>query len=288
MTTPATLVASRHPRTARRLFAMVIFVPLVSAALWPSWSAAQPQQAPRTPRSAAPSDFTGVWAAVITEDWRWRMVTPPKGDYPGVPLNAEGQKAANAWDPAKDIAAGEQCRAYGAAGVMRLPTRLRISWENDTTLKVETDAGTQVRRFVFGEGGSASTSAGSASRGPAYVPSWQGESRAHWETVAEGQGQVAAAPELSGSLKVVTTRMKPGYVRRNGVPYSANATLTEFIDRTDEPNRDVWLVVTSILDDPQYYAQPFMVTTHFKKEPDASKWNPRPCEVTMPVQGDSH
>ena len=270
-------------RRTRRVLLGLFFVISVLAGS-PRVHAQQPQQsAPRTPRAAAPVDFTGVWAAVITEDWRWRMVTPPKGDYPGVPLNADGQKAANAWDPAKDIAAGEQCRAYGAAGVMRLPTRLRISWQDETTLKVETDAGTQVRLFVFADAGSASALAGSASRDPAYVPGWQGESQARWETVAEGQGQVAPAADLSGSLKVVTTRMRPGYVRRNGVPYSANATLTEFIDRTDEPNRDAWLVVTAILDDPQYYAQPFMVTTHFKREADASKWNPRPCEVTMPV-----
>ena len=76
-----------------------------------------------TPRAMAPADFTGVWAAVITEDWRFRMVTAPKGDAAGVPLNDAGQKAANAWDPQKDIAAGEQCRAFEAGGVMRMPIR---------------------------------------------------------------------------------------------------------------------------------------------------------------------
>ena len=100
-----------------------------------------PREPPPTPRAAAPIDLTGYWVSVITEDWRWRMVTPPKGDYASLPINAEAKKVADAWDAAKDVAAGDQCKAYGAPGLMRLPTRLRISWQDDTTLKVETDAG---------------------------------------------------------------------------------------------------------------------------------------------------
>ena len=239
-----------------------------------------------TPRAMAPVDFTGVWAAVITEDWRFRMVTPPKGDAAGVPLNDAGQKAAEAWDPQKDIAAGEQCRAFGAGGVMRMPIRLRVSWQDETTLKFETDNGQQVRLFRFG-----------SSQLPIGEPQWQGQSVASWETVAEGQGIAPAggggggrggganpATQLTGSMKVLTTGMLPGYVRRNGVPYSAGAVLTEFFDRSDETNGDAWLIVTSTLDDPTYFAQPLMTSTHFKREPDGSKWNPRPCEVTLPLE----
>jgi hypothetical protein len=250
-------------------------------------AAQQPPQPKGSPRSAAPVDFTGYWTAVITEDWRFRMVTPPRGDVSSIPVNDAGQKAANAWDPQKDIAAGEQCKAFGAGGVMRMPIRLRVSWQDDTTLKFETDNGQQVRLFRFGSP--------EPSRGE---PQWQGQSLASWETVAEGQGIAPAgggggggrgganpAMQLSGSMKVVTTRMRPGYLRRNGVPYSANAVLTEFFDRTDEPNGDAWLIVTSTLDDPTYLAQPLMTSTHFKREPDGSKWRPRPCEVTLPVEG---
>jgi hypothetical protein len=78
------------------------------------------------------------------------MVTPAKGVFDAVPLNAEGRKLGESWDPAKDEAAGEQCRAYGAGGIMRLPGRLRISWQDDTTLKVEADTGTQTRLLRFG------------------------------------------------------------------------------------------------------------------------------------------
>ena len=241
-----------------------------------------------TPRAIAPVDFTGAWAAVITEDWRFRMVTPPKGDAAGVPLNDAGQKAAEAWDPQKDIAAGEQCRAFGAGGVMRMPIRLRVSWQDETTLKFEADNGQQVRLFRFG-----------SSQSTAGEPQWQGQSVASWETVAEGQGIAPAggggggggrggganpATQLTGSMKVLTTRMRPGYVRRNGVPYSGGAVLTEFFDRSDEANGDTWLIVTSTLDDPTYFAQPLMTSTHFKREADGSKWNPRPCEVTLPLE----
>jgi len=88
----------------------------------------------------APIDLTGYWVSIVSEDWRFRMIAAPKGDFAGVPLNPAGQKIAKEWDPAKDEAAGNQCKAYGAAGLMRLPTRLHITWQDDNTLKIETDA----------------------------------------------------------------------------------------------------------------------------------------------------
>jgi hypothetical protein len=237
-------------------------------------------QPARTPRASAPVDLTGYWVAAITEDWRYRMVTPPKGDFPGVPLNAEGAKVANSWDSAKDLAAGEQCKVFGAAGIMRMPIRLHVSWQDDAILKFEIDNGNQVRLFRFTQ------------QPPPTQPELQGFSIAEWETVQQGQAIVTsdrvdrqATPQLSGSLKVVTSMMKPGYLRRNGVPYSANTTLTEFFDRTMEPNGDSWLILTSIVDDPVYLFTPFIVTTHYKREPDGTKFKPRPCEVTPPVSG---
>lgn len=211
------------------------------------------------------------------------MVTPPKGDYASVPLNAAGSKAADQWDLAKDIAAGEQCRPFGAAGIMRLPVRLHVTWQDDQTLKMEVDNGNQVRLFHFEK-----------STQPPAQPGWQGFSLAEWETVQQGQGLAPAAggrgnavngAAASGSLKVVTTRMRPGYLRRNGVPYSSNALLTEFFDRTAEPNGDSWLILTSLVDDATYLQQPFLLTTHYKREPDGSKFNSRPCEMTPPVTG---
>ena len=117
-----------------------------SLALGASAAAQQPAPAaPGSARATAPLDLTGVWVSVVTEDWRWRMTTPAQGDVLGIPVNPQGQKAADAWDYARDMAAGNQCKAYGAGGIMRMPTRLRIGWQDDNTLKVETDAGQQTQ-----------------------------------------------------------------------------------------------------------------------------------------------
>ena len=100
-------------------------------------------------REGAFIDLTGQWVSVVTEDWRWRMVTPPKGDTASVPLNPAGRKVADAWDLAADRARGDLCKAFGPPSLIRQPGRLRIRWENDNTLLLEFDAGTQTRRFHF-------------------------------------------------------------------------------------------------------------------------------------------
>jgi hypothetical protein len=225
---------------------------------------------PVSPREGARVDLTGYWVSIVTEDWRFRMITPPKGDYASVPLNPEGRKVADTWDPAKDEAAGLQCKSYGAANVMRVPGRLHITWQDDITLKIETDAGTQTRLFHFG-----------AAQPPPGEATWQGYSVASWEGSEGrgGRGRAGAERETprAGSLKVATTHMRPGYLRKNGVPYSANATLTEYYDRTSEDNGDSWLIATTIVDDSQYLQQPFITSTHFRLEKDGSKWHPTPC-----------
>jgi hypothetical protein len=222
---------------------------------------------PAAPRASAPVDLTGFWVSIVTEDWRARMTTLPKGERPGIPLNAEGGRVTNEWDPAKDEAAGEQCRASGAAGVMRAPGRLHITWADDTTLKVETEAGTQTRLFKFGglspQGGAAS---------------WQGDSAAQWEVSGGGRRGRGAAPQ-GGDLKVVTTHMRPGYSQKNGVPYGANAVLTEYFNRTNESDGTSLLIVTSIIEDPQYYTTAFIRSTHFKKLPDNAAWEPEACSA---------
>ena len=236
-----------------------------------------PSGGPANARAGAPVDMTGYWVSLVTEDWRYRMLTPDKGDYPGIFLTPEGMRVANSWDPAKDEAAGEQCKSYGAGAIMRVPTRLHITWDNDTTLRVETDAGKQVRLFHFG--------GSDVPKGEA--PSWQGYSLASWEglrprgfglpTVASGGARVAHHDE--GYLKVTTKDLRPGYIRKNGVPYGANAVVEEYFDSFTEPNGDTWLVVTSVVTDPQYLAQPYLTSSQFKRLPDASGWNPMPCEA---------
>jgi hypothetical protein len=221
---------------------------------------------PRTLRAAAPIDLTGTWVSVVSEDWRWRIITPPRYDYAAVPLNADGRQIADKWDPNADEAAGLQCKVYGAASVMRLPGRLKISWADDNALKVETDAGAQTRLLRF------------AAPEPAGDRTWQGHSRAIWQ-IPEATGRGGRGVVRSGQLKVVTTHLRPGYLRTNGVPYSENAVLTEYFVRVTAPNNDEWLVVTSIVDDPVYLNEPFVTSTHFKKEPNDAKFTPTPCVV---------
>ena len=219
---------------------------------------------PQSGRAAAPKDLTGTWVSVVTEHWHLRMLVPPKGEFAMLPLNAEARKMATAWDPAKDQASGDPCRAYGAAAIMRVPGRLNIHWVDDNTLQMDIDSGTQTRLFRFG----------GAAPPANQEPQWQGHSVAAWEALgARGRGAVPT------QLKATTTRMRPGYLRRNGVPYSGNAVLEEYYDRFTEPNGDDWLVVTSIVTDPQYLTQPYATTNHFRKIPDKQGWDPTPCRA---------
>ena len=180
-----------------------------------------------------------------------------------MPLNPEGTKVANAWDPASD----GSCLAYGAAGLMRMPTRLNITWQDDRTIKIETDAGQQTRLLRFDAG------AAPAQR------SLQGHSAAQWEPVPQ-PGRGGGPPQIPrfGNLKVTTTNLTAGWLRKNGVPYSENATVTEYFDRFKAPNDDEWLVVTTIVSDSKYLNQDFVTSTHFKKEPNGAKWSPAPCK----------
>jgi hypothetical protein len=247
-----------------------------------------------TPQVNAPIDVTGYWVSLVTEDWRYRMLNAPKGDYYSIPLNAEGKRMADTWDPAKDIAAGKQCMSYGAPNIMREPARLHISWANDSTLKIEIDAGKQTRLFLFG-----------ALPAPGE-PSMQGTSVALWQTPQSilaytskisaqdpntpgfRDASMASPPpppdtrRLGGTLKVATTRIKPGYLRNNGVPFSANAVLTEYYD-VHKRGGDEYLVQTQIVDDPKYLDAPWVVSNHYRREPDGSKWDPEQCELVLPT-----
>ena len=221
----------------------------------------RPPAVPQTARAAAAIDLTGTWVSVIGEDWWLRMVTPRKGDYTHLALTPAARKVADAWDPARDEAAGEQCKGYGAAAITRLPGRLRITWQDESTLKLEYEAGNQIRLLRFG-----------AAPPNAAAPSWQGVSVAQW--------RYTAVPPRSGELKVVTNRLRAGYLRKNGVPYSANTTMTEYYHRITAPNGDAWLTIVSQVTDPEHLQQPFVLSTHFKKLPDGVAFSPEPCSAS--------
>ncbi|HKE85332.1 MAG TPA: hypothetical protein VKB50_16330 [Vicinamibacterales bacterium] len=228
---------------------------------------------PPPARQGAPVDLTGNWVSVVTEDWQWRMRTAAKGDTTSVPLNAEGMRVANTWDPSMD----GRCEAYGVGGLMRMPGRLKISWQDDNTLKMESDAGQQTRLLRFGPAASI------AQGGTPPARTLQGTSVAEWVRGAGAfdafleRGAGAGSPRW-GELKVTTTNILPGWLRRNGVPYSQNASITEYFIRFTNPTAGDWFVVTTVVDDPTYLAQQFVTSSNWKKEPNDSKWNPTPCK----------
>ena len=242
-------------------------------AAWPSVSQAQGragQAAPvPTAKAAAPIDLTGYWVSMISEDWRYRMITPAKGDYQGIPMTPEARKVADAWDPAADTTAGLQCKSYGAAMIMRVPGRLRITWQDDDTMRVETDAGTQTRTYRF-----------RPAPGASKERSWQGDSTAEWQTPRGARGRGAQEPPKNGSLKVVTTNVRAGYLRKNGVPHSENAIITDYYSLARLRADLEILVVTTVVEDPQYLTQPFIVSSQFKKQADGAGWEPAPCSAT--------
>jgi hypothetical protein len=206
----------------------------------------------KTPRDAAPIDLTGYWVSIVSEDWRFRMFTPPVGDFPDVPLNDAGTKVGKAWDAVKDEAASDRCKAYGAPNIMRVPGRFHITWADDHTLKMETDAGMQTRLFRF------------AAAGPAGPPSRQGLTIASWDRHA---------------MKAETTNLLPGYLQSNGAPFSAKATMTEYFDVIREPGGEIWLIDTAVVADPTYLTRTFKRSTHLRKQADATGWDPEPCLV---------
>ena len=236
--------------------------------------AAEPKP-PRTGKAAAPVDLTGYWVSPVMEDWRWRMVTPLKGDFASMPVNAAARQVGEAWDPAKDEAAGESCKAYGAPALLRIPGRLHITWQDDNILRIESDQGSQIRQLYF-----------NTKPLPALPASLQGFSEARWEGPIRGQADPANSAVFAQrigtqgrSLEVTTTKLRPGYLRRNGVPYSENTVLEEFFDYHKQPDGSEWFTVTTVVNDPTYLTLPFITSTDYKKQPDGTGFNPMPCSA---------
>jgi hypothetical protein len=143
---------------------------------------------------------------------------------------------------------------------MRIPGRLHITKPDEKTLRMDLDAGTQTRIFHFGDW-----------KSPGGEATWQGESMASWIT----SGDASA----TGGLKVVTRHMRAGYLRKNGVPYSENAVLTEYYDLIRERSGEQRIVVTTNVEDPAYLMAPYTNSIHFKKQPNASGWDPSACSA---------
>ena len=152
---------------------------------------------PPSPQAGAPIDLTGYWVSVVTEDWRYRMVTPAPGDYFSVPMTAAARKVADTWDPEKEEASGDQCKSYGAPAILRVPEHLHITWQDDHTLRMDTDAGKQTRVFHFGDW-----------KAPAGPPTLQGDSVA---AVGNAAHQRSSRGQCAAACKWIADRIAEGH-----------------------------------------------------------------------------
>ena len=259
---------------------------LAPMGLWAQQPAAPHEIHMMSAQAEAPFDPTGYWVSMITHDWLFRMVVPQRGQYTDVPITLKAKEFADTWQPGPDEAAGKQCEAYGAAVIMQVPEQLHITWQDPGTLKVQIDAGMQTRLLLF-----------QAKPALAHAPpSRQGYSVAQWMLYRTGQAPArqraipppgaqqranapAAPPEPHyGWLRVSTTDMLAGLLRKNGVPYSGQTRMSENWVVT-EADGDQWLTVTTILNDPEYLSQPYVENATFKKEPNGSQWDPTACTL---------
>jgi len=252
----------RHAAAGRTRWLAAVAVFLITP-----WNLAGAQiRSPLSSRELVPFDITGYWVSLITEEWVQRMTTPPRGDYRFVPLNAAGRAQADNWDPAADEAAGEACRSYAAPAIMRSPSRLQIDWQDDSTLRVNIDSGTQTRFYHFGE----------SSPGE---PSWQGHSVARWEVSEAQRDSDARAGERVGTLHVDTTNLRAGYLLKNGVPFSTQTFMTEYYELIELDDGSEYLVVQIFVDDPVYLSDHWVGTVHFRREPDGNNFKPTTCSA---------
>jgi hypothetical protein len=219
-------------------------------------------------RTAAPVDLTGYWVSIVTEDWIERMApdSPPSGTGGRGGLRGQG--------PTPPPAGADPCRVYGAGGIMRVPGRVNITWLDDNTLKIDTDAGKQSRLLHF-----------NANAPRPAEKTLQGHSVATWDLGAgarggggggggRGGGGGAQAPRW-GNLRVVTTNLKSGYLLSSRSAYSDNATVTEYFVRHTDFGTDYFTVTTAVEDG----AQTRVTSSTFKKEPNGSKFSPTGCEI---------
>src|SRR5437867_8221000 len=228
-------------------------------------------------KAAAPVDITGYWVSIVTEDWIERMCpdcprsgTGGRGGGGGGFGGGQGAPA-----PAPTAANADPCRAYGAGGSLRVPGRLDITWADDNTLQIDMDAGTQTRLVHF-----------NPIQPPSTEKTLQGYSAGTWEVGGGGGGRgggggggrggggAAGGTARWGSLKVVTTNMKGGYLLSSRSSYGDNAVLTEHFTRHTDFGTD-YFTVTAQVDDGN---QTRVTSSTFKKEPNGSKFAPSACE----------
>jgi hypothetical protein len=231
-------------------------LPVLALALGLAWpmheAAAADRVVPATAGREWPIDLEGVWAPLIHEDATLRGPGPAKGDYAGLPINAEARRVADAWDPGEQLDDENQCRSHTAVYMMRSPFKFEII-HSDNMLVLTSESFEQVRT-VYLDG---------REHHPKESPKTRmGDSIGWWE---------------GDTLVVETTNMERGYIERNGVPHSEDAVLTEYFTRQSGSFGDL-LTIVQVVEDPQYLSQALVRSISFRRVPEG-KLEPYPCTV---------
>ena len=189
----------------------------------------------------AQNEFSGEWAPVQDED---NTGNPYTGEFIGIPMSKAGALRSQAWNASLYTLPEWQCRPHGAMYISRGPSQLRISKEMDPSSRTITAYHTEWLRSVdnpiYMDG---------RARPPALGPhSWMGFSTAEF---------------IGDMLKVTTTHLKEDYYRRNGVPSSDEATLTQYWIR-----RGDILTWVTIAYDPIYLAEPMIRSSEYRWSPN--------------------
>lgn len=197
-------------------------------------------------------NLSGVWSGTYAEDWPDRFPGPELGDYGGLPLNDANRMRAKSWSASLLALPEYQCRVHPADYANSFAD-IRIREERDRwseeliAIHLQHFAW-QTRRTIWMDG------------------------REHPPEYAQHTSMGFSTGEWEGhKLKVTTTHLKEGWLRRNGVARSDLATVTEYFIR----HGDV-LSWTVIVDDPVYLEEPFIRNRDYEYSEDTQLAN-YPC-----------
>ncbi len=199
--------------------------------------------------AGAETDLTGYWAPIMHEDRIFRTAGPSPRDYSGLPINDAARAIADVWNPEDNYKPENQCEMHGAAYIMRSPLRFELSYDDADTIsiKIELEMGRERKIYLAGR---------AREPGPATD---MGHSVGRWD---------------GDTLTVTTTHMRQKYIRRNGVPNSEEAVMTEHFVRHGD-----LLTLISIIEDPVYLTTPLIRSVSFNLLDQEFKWIRFPCEV---------
>jgi len=209
-------------------------------------------------------DFAGVWQPIYQEDIPERLAGPALRDYVGLPINDSARQFADSWDPSRITLIEEQCRVHVSPYIYRGPTQLRIWEEKDPktqqllAIKHYISTYEQTRTIWMDN---------RPHPGPNAAHTWMGFSTGRYE---------------GDMLVVETTHLKQGWIRRNGLPMSDRASMTEYYVR----NGDL-MTHTFVLIDPVYLTEPLVKSQDFSRNtrelaPQGWIWV---CEPVVEIAG---